>query len=52
MSMFERSEQASPLSEGVMEIQINSHLSKENNLTTRHSWATEDTLVATFRYDN
>jgi hypothetical protein len=27
-------EQASPISEGVTEIQINSHLARENNLTT------------------
>jgi hypothetical protein len=28
-SMFEHSEQASPISEGVMEIRINSHLARE-----------------------
>jgi hypothetical protein len=32
--MFECSEQALPISEGVTEIRINSHLAKENNLTT------------------
>jgi hypothetical protein len=35
-STFEHSEQASPISEGVAEIRINSHLPRENNLTTRH----------------
>jgi hypothetical protein len=34
--MFELREQASPISEVVMEIRINSHLVRENNLTTRH----------------
>jgi hypothetical protein len=34
MSTFERSEQVSPISEGVTEIQINSHLAMEYNLTT------------------
>jgi hypothetical protein len=31
------SEQASPVSEGVTEISINSHLARENNLTTQHT---------------
>jgi hypothetical protein len=35
-------EQVSPISESVTEIQINSHLARENNLTTR---------VVTFRND-
>jgi hypothetical protein len=31
------SKQASPISEGVAEIRINSHLARVNNLTTRHT---------------
>jgi hypothetical protein len=49
MSTFERSEQASPISEGVVEIQINSHLATENNLTTQthmsHRGNTSDHLL-------
>jgi hypothetical protein len=37
-STFEFREQASPISEGVAKIRINSHLAREkNNLTTRHT---------------
>jgi hypothetical protein len=43
MSMFEHSEQASPISEGFTEIRINSHLARENNLTTRHMCTMEAT---------
>jgi hypothetical protein len=49
--MFGHSEQASPISEGVIEIWINSHLARENNLTTRHTWATQAPRAATFRDD-
>jgi hypothetical protein len=41
MSTFELIEQASPISEGVTEIRINSHLARENNLTTQHTRATK-----------
>jgi hypothetical protein len=34
-----------------MEIRINSHLARENNLTTRHTCAMEATQVATFPND-
>jgi hypothetical protein len=37
----------SPISEGVVEIRINSQSYKGINLTTRHTWATEATRVAT-----
>jgi hypothetical protein len=37
----------SPMSEGVAEIRINSQHCKGINLTTRHTWATEITRVAT-----
>jgi hypothetical protein len=50
MSMFELREQASPISKGVTEIRINSHLARENNLITRHTRATKATRVATYRY--
>jgi hypothetical protein len=48
--MFEHSEQASPISEGVAEIQINITL-QGINLNTWHMWATKATWVATFRDD-
>jgi hypothetical protein len=37
----------SPMSEGVIKIQINSQPCKGINLTTRHTWATEATRAAT-----
>jgi hypothetical protein len=37
----------SPMSEGVVEIQINSQPCKGINLTTRHTWATKATQVTT-----
>jgi hypothetical protein len=37
----------SPMSEGVMEIQINNQPCQGINLTTQHTWATEATQVAT-----
>jgi hypothetical protein len=46
-SMFEHSEQASPISEGVVEIRINITL-QGINLATRHTWAMKATRVATF----
>jgi hypothetical protein len=46
--MFGCREQASPISEGVTEIRINSHLARENNLTTRLPRATKATQVVTF----
>jgi hypothetical protein len=36
----------SPMSEGVVEIQINNQPCKGINVTTRHTWATEATRVA------
>jgi hypothetical protein len=49
-SMFEHSEQASPVSEGVAETRINITL-QDINLATRHTWATKAIQVATFRDD-
>jgi hypothetical protein len=46
----DNSEQASQISEGVMEIRINITL-QGNSLTTRHMWATQAPRVATFRDD-
>jgi hypothetical protein len=48
--MFRHSEQASPISEGVMEIRINITL-QGITLTTRHTWTTKAWRVTTFRYD-
>jgi hypothetical protein len=45
--MFGISEQASPISEGAMEIQINSQPIKGINLTTRHKRARRASWVAT-----
>jgi hypothetical protein len=49
--MFQLREQASPISEGVTEIRINSHVEREINRTKWNTWATEATQVATFLYD-
>jgi hypothetical protein len=49
--MFALREQASPIAKDVVEIRINSHLARENKLTTQHTWATKATWVATFRDD-
>jgi hypothetical protein len=46
-SMFGLSEQASPISEGVAEIQIDIQPCKGKNMTTRHTWATKAQWVAT-----
>jgi hypothetical protein len=48
---FGHSEQASPISEGVAEIQINVQHCKRNNLTTRHMWVTKAPRVVTIRND-
>jgi hypothetical protein len=47
-STFRCGEQASLISESVIEIRINCQHCKGNNLTTWHTWATEATRVATF----
>jgi hypothetical protein len=49
--MFRCGEQASPISEGVTEIRINSQPCKGNNLITRHPWTTEAPRVATVHND-
>jgi hypothetical protein len=49
--MFAHSEQASPISEGVAEIRINSHLARKNNLIIQYTRATKATRVATFHID-
>jgi hypothetical protein len=46
----DNNEQASPISEGVVEIQINITL-QGNNLSTRHTWATQAPRVATIHDD-
>jgi hypothetical protein len=40
--------QVSPIPEGFVETQVNSHPCKGNSLTTWHTWATKATRVATF----
>jgi hypothetical protein len=45
--MFRCDEQASPIFEGVTEIQINSQPCKGNNMTTRHTYARRALRVAT-----
>jgi hypothetical protein len=40
--------QVSPICEGFAETRVNSHPYKGNSLTTRHTWATKVTRVATF----
>jgi hypothetical protein len=45
------SEQASPISEGVVKIWINITL-QDNNLTIRHTWATQAPRVTTVHDDN
>jgi hypothetical protein len=44
--MFRCCEQASPISEGVVEIIINGQPCKGNNLTTQHTWAKRAPRVA------
>jgi hypothetical protein len=45
--MFVLGEQASLIFEGAAEIRISIHLSREKNLTTRHTWAKRAPRVAT-----
>jgi hypothetical protein len=49
--MFEHSEQASSISEGVVEIRINIQPCKGNNLTTQHTWFTKTPRVTTVQDD-